>query len=382
MTKTVILLALPALMTGCVDPERYDGSEPMVGADTGNETGASDDDIEGSEDDTGGPAEETGSGEGDGESGGGDETTGPQETACDPATHECVDPVPAGWNGPIRTKDPSAEAGCGAGWDTEEYTVFDSVSAAPSACSCECGAPSGGSCDNLTDGEEYGNAFGANADDCDVPTESFILGAQWLSPVGGNGVAWVRRWIVQPPDVSDAGECSPDASSYSETFYPISRAAQREICGTAETDDDACPGDGLCVPQGDSRFEAGVCIWQAGDVECPEGEFTERTVAFTDVMDSRECGTCACGTAVGESCADASVRVLATGGTPNSQYEFPADGTCQDVMDQQGAEFDLEYIRSLHLEPGEPSGGACEGMREAYGDVEAVDPVTICCTAE
>ena len=386
MNKTLLLLALPTLMTACVEPERFDG-EPMDGTGTegaaAGDTGAPEDDMEDPDADTGGPAEETDGdetgGPGDETGGPGDETGGPEEPVCNPATHQCIDPVPAGWNGPIRAKDPSAEAGCGAGWDTEEDIVFDGAFAPESDCTCECGAPSGGTCETETDALEYGEFFGANEDGCETPTREFTLDESWTNPLGDSAMGWNVRWRVYPPDVASAGECSPDAETFSETDYPIQLAAEREVCGTVATDD-ACPEDGLCVPQGDARFESGVCVWQDGDVECPAGEFTERTVVHTEVEDTRECGECSCGTATGEACDDAEVRLWYE--PWDREYFFNADWQCRHVQPQQGAVFSGEYLDTMHLLPGEPSGGSCPGLRDALGGVEAINPVTICCTAE
>lgn len=106
-----------------------------------------------------------------------------------------------------------------------------------------------------------------------------------------------------------------------------------------------------------------------GDIECPSGVYTDRTVRYVDFTDTRSCD---CGCEAEPDCAPGTVTldVVPLDGGP-SQQVIVADGTCNDT------DF-FAFIESGTYTPGDPI-ATCTPEGGLNGQVEVADPVTFCC---
>ena len=369
MTKTALLVSIALLLSACIEPNP--GAVGMDEAET--ETGGMDPsspDADSDESSSGG--DETGDDDDEGETGEAGETGEPDVSGCDPETHQCVDVVPQGWQGPARLAADPEE--CGAGWAIEKEIVHATASGDPAVCGCEC-EPTGGECSvEVTDYPElclFGECGNVNV--CDVANNTHVVTDNTnLGYSGPQALGVDISLIADSLAMTDSGACEAVPSSATEVLPDVEYGGIHRLC---ELDDPytACDGSDICVPNGDDRFEAGICIWTFGDEPCPADGFTERTVLFDSHEDNRSCGACQCGEeVVGADCSDSRVELW----TPLGTFaDFPADGQCHS--------FDLpgnEYAVSVHLEPNLPAGGTCDANSDPQGAVEAATEVTVCCT--
>jgi hypothetical protein len=59
-----------------------------------------------------------------------------------------------------------------------------------------------------------------------------------------------------------------------------------------------CAAEAQCLPELVNPLDT-FCIYHDGEVDCPSGPYTERTVYYDTIDDSRTCGTCTCATSTG-----------------------------------------------------------------------------------
>jgi hypothetical protein len=90
----------------------------------------------------------------------------------------------------------------------------------------------------------------------------------------------------------------------SEVFPMHSWAASIATCRIPEVAP-ACD-DGVCLPEIPEGFENKWCIYQQGDLECPDS-FPAKSTFWSDVEDTRSCSTCDCGAIA--SCDDADLMI-------------------------------------------------------------------------
>lgn len=390
MHKTLLLLTLPTLLPACLEPNAMNLGGPEDETDTeampmADETGDPNDpndpsDPDGPSDpddpnDPDDPADETSGGS---ETDGG-ESGGFPEPNCDLETHACISNVPDGWNGPIAHIDADNDLGCHAPFAQAAFTSFEGISAEPASCTCECGAPVGGSCSNqvvvdlyplvtIPDGGSYNNyaCEWLLADDLVVASGAFTdYPAQWDTRD--------TRFSAEPPAVQAPGSCgvAMEATQLPDPGF----IGAREVCASEEFFG-SCDAETMCVPKPAAPFEAGVCIWSEGNVACPGGtDFVNREVRSTGVIDDRSCSECSCSGAIGQSCNDAELRFM--GLHPLlADAAAEIDGTCNFV--EHGS---ADVWTALTLVPGSPSGGSCaEQGGNPQGTVQPESQITFCCT--
>jgi len=66
---------------------------------------------------------------------------------------------------------------------------------------------------------------------------------------------------------------------------------------------------GVCIPPAPEGFESQWCIYQQGDIECPAGEYPNKTIFYSDVEDTRACSNCQCGSAA-SSCTERQLLIF------------------------------------------------------------------------
>jgi hypothetical protein len=137
---------------------------------------------------------------------------------------------------------------------------------------------------------------------------------------------------------------------------------------------DKCRDGSVCVSS-----QPAACIFHLGaDVACPAGAYTERSVFFSDIKDSRSCTACSCGLPTGISCA---TRISVFGPPPgNCSGEplrtFDTDDSCADLRSIGAQEDGFQFVA------GEPAGeGSCAPSGTESGEVTTENPFTACCIA-
>jgi hypothetical protein len=245
----------------------------------------------------------------------------------------CVPTVPNGWQGPIAVSRGGA-ASCPVGYPYYFGDVNQNLQPGATNCSCGCFINQAAcvlvSSDTGTNIHPVQCESGFTDDDC----------------------------ITVLPDVT----C---ATTHTENISPSTWGTVERTCGNAVSTG-TCTG-GSCYP---SSGNFGLCISQAGDVQCPS-EFPARSLYFTSIDDRRSCLPCTC--------------------------ELQGDQACHAQMEICGVgdyTVDLDtYTEPQTCLPGDGSGWSVingpsvvdPGNCDAYGGADTTKtatptgPVTVCC---
>lgn len=285
------------------------------------------------------------------------EDPGEAQDTC-PAGQRCAPEIPAGWNGPVTMV--TDDVACPGEMPVELELGFRGLEVDDMSCGCSCSRPRNITCDadltlRTTDAADCSDLTVFNPKKVTIPAGTTVT----LSGVSGIGKTWFRDPNDGPlPDVT-GGECTPIAQNdlpEPELVDPIL------LCAAELETPDSCDRDGSCLPEmADPR--APICIYQDGDVECPASSpFSERTVSYRDVDDTRACSDCSCGTPFGDGACGETV-VFSTPGTEifdvaDACIELPARPIIANLL------VDVEC-------PASPS--------TAFGAVEQTGAVTACC---
>lgn len=358
--RGVLLIGTTAL-AGCGDdsstgPEgtaTTGSTDPTTTASTPTTTGMPDTTGDETDTSTGTSADPTG---------GADETT-TAEAVC-PATHQCIEEPPDEWNGPIArfVTDPEAkeQPSCDGAYPEEATVAFEGLQADPAECSCSCGEAQEVSCENQVSVRYFADdetcSGGASAD------LTLIAGICNTLPLTFPGNS---HWLPEPIEVQ-GGACEAIDEMNKEDPSFESRIL---ACGGAELLG-GCAAGRLCAPRPEGDQRPGLCVWQAGEHECPGG-YDERTVVWGGADDQRGCAPCGCGDPVGL-CDEALIRLFQASCTGSLAAAFAADGEChsQSYLSTQSATVTL----------GDPVAFCSPTEPMAVGEVVGTDPVTVCCT--
>lgn len=311
-------------------------------------------------DTTGGPTDAS-TGTGEDPTGGEDDTT--TGVAACPATHQCVEEPPEEWNGPVArfATDPAAkeQPSCDGAYPEEATLAFEGLQADPAECSCSCGEAQDVSCDNQISvryfAEDETCSGGATAD------LNLVAGICNTLPVAFPGNSY---WLPDPIE-AQGGACEAiDEMNKEDPSFENRILA----CGGAELQG-GCAAGRVCAPRPDEGQLPGLCVWQAGEHDCPDG-YGDKTVLFGGVDDQRGCAPCGCGDPVGL-CDEAVVRLFQFSCTGSLAATFPADAEChpQSSVSAQSATVTL----------GDPVAFCSPTEPMAVGEVVGTDPVTVCC---
>lgn len=351
------MLGVAALASGCLEPNPYllNGGSTQTG--------------EGGDASTAGESGSTGVGTtaGAGETAPGMETTGtdtggPQ--TCAGLGMRCVEPAPAEWMGPFaRWEGPHGEPSfaCSEPFDALLTEAFSDVIAPAAECMCMCGSLTGASCGGGQMTPYMMSGCGGIGLMAANPTDG-------CNSAPGGGWSADGSFRFTAPTVQ-GGTCAVDSD---QRTLPAS-FARRHVACAAEPNTLDCTGGRQCVPTADDPYYADLCIWQEGDVPCPQGtQYSERMVVHRQIEDGRDCQACSCeppdGTCTGSSLvlnADYDCMGASAGSVP--------PGGC---VDGSGDGF----VRGLIYDSGELPSDACTPSTPVpIGQAVAVQPVTFCC---
>jgi hypothetical protein len=166
-----------------------------------------------------------------------------------------------------------------------------------------------------------------------------------------------------PTSLGSCGNATP-----SKTLPALQWSNSYAACGyTAQDDTGGCKSGGQCVKLPSSSFDAAPCVAQAGDVACPAGTYTKKTLVMQSTDDQRGCTTCSCN-ASGGSCS-ASVTAYLGNGCSSSSVGL--------ALGQCGAEGVSAVSAIANVTTTAATCSSSGGT--ATGTATATNPVTVCC---
>jgi len=295
---------------------------------------------------------------------GGDDTTtgGP---SCPEESHACV-AVPDGWTGPVllrEPEDPEARAQCPKAYPDATPAGGADLEAEAAECGCSCGDAAGATCALATTLNYWGTDPTCSEG---TPVESLNVFTTICNALGLNIPS--DSYFQVEPVLVEGGACAPEAAL---NVPPATFGRNGLTCGGAELlegcDDDA----EVCVPRPDGES---LCVWQAGDEDCPEGFEGRRELYHQALDDQRACNECTCGDPVGL-CDNAVITMFANVCNPPVSGSIIASGECYPgsaIQPTQSAIFDV----------GDPSAFCVAGAAVATGDATPTEPLTVCCAQD
>ena len=272
----------------------------------------------------------------------------------------CVDAAPSGWTGPIAMSS-SAATNCSGLFDRPAFTAGAEPQAAPAQCSaCTCQ----GSCSTFVDfSVSPGNMCGAaTACTTSVNGACVEITPQCLQ------MATVASLETRLPN---AGTCT--STEQKATIAAPSWKTQVAACGlrAAGTAAAGCDAAQLCLPAAPGAgLAADYCIWREGEADCPATTYTERSVYYRELQDTRACTACSCAAA---SC-KYSWKIFGADDTTCATpvLELTSTGQCAQVNPVMGK------LRVGSTVSGDASCTAAGG--ETRGAVAGAMPLTVCCS--
>ncbi len=283
-----------------------------------------------------------------------------EDPVCQGAGYACTPPVPAGWSGPIAF---AAAAGgnfptaCSGNYGVVGPSGHDGLTASPASCTCTCPSQSSGaSCSNPIL-QDYAGGNGCNS----VVTQTIPLPTGSCQSFGQAASTFIEAGVFS------TGSCTP--TSNTKNVPPLGYANSYVACGYAGPSDDGGCGTGVCVQKPSSQFDQATCIYQSGDVACPQTAYTKKTLVYSSTSDTRSCSACSC-TPSGGGCAWTLIACTDNGCTTNCASAF-ANDSCQGGSDQwQSAEVTNATTTpaACNANGGTPTGSASLGGQ-----------VTVCC---
>jgi len=356
---------------------------------------------------TGGPSSEGSSSGPESES-----STGAEPVTCGDGG-VCVPAIPDGWNGPVATRTIGIDEEippCGGGvyTDLQVSDAFAGLQGEDYTCDCDCaGQPLGCEADAALQLSAYPPLEGLSP--CTSPNyvydETIVSGAPQAVSIP---MADIRGIVLEDePTPSLTGSCAPNATVEP---MPAGFDTRTIACGTFDAVSKGCD-DGLCVPLPTAPYQAGVCVWAEGDLECPAG-FDDRSLYNAEYSDTRDCSTCTCGAPTG-ACEDQSIRIrgwcedgICFGGSCGPGGTFPCEeelnlsiedlSTCGvvgapdfctplcgagEICASCVAGHTLQELRDITYDAGTASASCSPSGGTPEGGVAGIEPTTICCAA-
>ena len=106
-------------------------------------------------------------------------------------------------------------------------------------------------------------------------------------PLTGLSTGYLQTQVPVGPANCTASAGAPDLPATSWTGAAIGCAPE------AALERDGCANDEVCAPEPDG--EGTLCVYREGEHACPDGDYDDRRVYFTELDDTRNCSACSCG---------------------------------------------------------------------------------------
>ena len=271
---------------------------------------------------------------------------------------ECVAPAPAGWT--LVAFAPGDVTTCPAGYgDLVKVAEAPSSTDAHCTCACDCAGLKNNPCVHGTLGVVIGNtcsAFNANL--------NVTGGCDSLGQMLGNFNSIKAKPLgVTPVDV--AGKPALPGTQPGASGATCLPAASKAI---------GCAGEEACLPK---AISASLCIQSPGEVACPAGPFTKRTVvgAPGPADDQRSCAACAC-TSSAASCANPTFSGYTADDCSSNAAPAVIDNSCTTAM---GGDWHYADHFIYSAAPTAPTCALKGAAPNVMGTITPKDARTICC---
>lgn len=285
------------------------------------------------------------------------------DPACQPG-FECTASAPSGWSGPVDLFDAAnggAPPGCAAPYSIDAFDGTSEPLAFPANCGCTCSPPSTATCGAVTVSFFFDSSC---KNPCTGTPVTVTPGGACVT--GCPGALTMRATLP----TATGGSCSGNASKSVPT---LGWGHTARACGLPGADSPGgCSTGSLCVARPPSPFPSSLCVWRAGDVACPSGPYSARSVYYAGATDTRDCTACTCGTSGGLTCTAAQIFSYADGECPNNAAgSIVGDGSCVSAPGSTSV---------VRAGSSSPSGASCSANPvSATGSVVPIGPTTICC---
>lgn len=305
------------------------------------------------------------------------------DTDCGGAGFACVPGIPLGWEGYQSLYFGAfgdAPSSCPSQFPTAiPYVGTNMLTADPAACTaCTCQAPADEVC-NLPDVISVIEKNCVNAAMSTMPTDLSVPAA-WDGSCEATGSAPGGQFcggsscnlaVKSAAPTLTAGTCTPGGgvATKPDLVWGIKGVA----CGDAPQGG-GCEAGQACQPAPSAPFLPGLCIYKAGENDCPGAPFTEQHILYEGVDDTRDCAMCTCGGSQGGSCS-ANITVYSDPACSSSLATFQA-GACAALSMNPGVVG--RKADNILITPGScPAAGG-----EATGGATPSKPTTFCCIAK
>jgi len=163
-----------------------------------------------------------------------------------------------------------------------------------------------------------------------------------------------------------------DPSPVTKTLPPVRWGTAAVGCADPSPQANGCASDQVCLPSPQGPFGAHHCVSTSGDLACPAGPYTARTVYYAGALDNRTCTPCGY---VASSLGCSATAVLYADNQCTSEVATFTDfsGSCTSLPGS---------FSSVKLVSAAVSGTAtCTATGGAPdGAISPAGPVTVCCT--
>jgi hypothetical protein len=302
-----------------------------------------------------------------GGSGGTATSAGASSVGCDCddpdcGAHVCVPAAPGLWSGPLLLFE-GAKA-----WlpecNGEAASVLFDAGTVPLDDELRC---YGCGCGELMDGDCTLPYTLYTDSSCKNSIGSGILTETCASP------AWAGYFTFDV--LQTGGGCLPSGGEESSRAGPRWDNVARG-CGLSDAQSRGCGDGSICMPEPVSPFEDQICVYRAGEHDCPSGYPNKRSYSMT-LKDERECAPCSCvpsGTCNARLTAYNNDQCMVAPPSYTSEdVSLAVPGTCRSF--DAGSSIVGRQLTSIFLP------GNCSPYQPSptTGSIRAEDPITVCC---
>jgi hypothetical protein len=209
--------------------------------------------------------------------------------------HACVEDAPVDWEGPMALATAagsgSAPLCSGTGYERQVLSLFGGLDTGAQNCGCTCGTPAGMSCTQSICMHRT-----STSQQCQLAGQNIMDTCEYtLSP--GQCTASLPTGFYKPmyPTWTASGTCPAAPTVDIGTAVWTERMV---ACETNDADPAGCAALAQCMPELANPLDA-WCIYRNGTHACPSGPYSEQTVYYAGMTDTRSCSACTCGSPTG-----------------------------------------------------------------------------------
>jgi len=191
----------------------------------------------------------------------------------------------------------------------------------------------------------------------------------WTTCTSSSGAPFVVTAKADPV-IPAGGSC--DAVNEHVFTPPVWTTSAKLCVGTPQDDCHAEYCDANIDDDTGTNGYAKRCIFRPSVFSCPDERYTERTIIYRDLSDTRNCSDCSCGDPTGATCS-ATMELWTEPDCTGELAQIPSDQSCT-------ATGLSSNTKSYRLQISGPNDGECSpNGGEPGGTVEPIEPMTVCC---